>query len=43
MTNGEQKMLTRGMAAGTLTGIAIGLMLALVIMMKPELFTALIR
>jgi hypothetical protein len=43
MTTGEQKMLMRGVAAGTLMGVAIGLMLALSIMMKPELFAALIR
>jgi tetrahydromethanopterin S-methyltransferase subunit F len=40
MTNGEQKALMRGVAAGTLMGIAIGLMIALVIVMKPELFAA---
>jgi hypothetical protein len=38
MTNGEQKMLARGVAAGTLIGVAIGLMIALAIAMKPELF-----
>ena len=43
MTNGEQKMLVRGVAAGTLIGLAIGGMIALVIAMKPELFAGLIQ
>jgi hypothetical protein len=43
MTNGEQKMLTRGVAAGTIMGLALGLMIALFIAMKPELFAGLIR
>jgi tetrahydromethanopterin S-methyltransferase subunit F len=43
MTNGEGKMLWRGVAAGTLMGLAIGLMLALVIAMKPELFARLVQ
>lgn len=38
MTNGEQKMLMRGVAAGTIVGLATGLMIALFIAMKPELF-----
>jgi hypothetical protein len=38
MSNGEQKMLVRGVAAGTMLGLAIGLLLALFIAMKPELF-----
>jgi hypothetical protein len=42
MTHGEQKMLWRGVAAGTIIGMAIGGMIALVIAMKPELFAALI-
>ena len=41
MTHGEQKMLWRGVAAGTMIGMAIGGMIALVIAMKPELFAAL--
>jgi tetrahydromethanopterin S-methyltransferase subunit F len=41
MTHGEQKMLWRGVAAGTIIGMAIGGMIALVIAMKPELFAAL--
>ena len=41
MTQGEQKMLWRGVAAGTIIGMAIGGMIALVIAMKPELFAAL--
>jgi tetrahydromethanopterin S-methyltransferase subunit F len=43
MTSGEQKVLVRGVAAGTIMGIAIGLMLALVIAMKPHLFAGLVR
>jgi hypothetical protein len=41
MTHGEQKMLWRGVAAGTMIGLAIGGMIALVIAMKPELFAGL--
>lgn len=41
MTTSEQKMLYRGVAAGTMIGLAIGLMIALVIAMRPELFAAL--
>ncbi len=43
MTTGEQKMLWRGVAAGTLLGLAIGGMIALVIATKPELFAGLIQ
>jgi tetrahydromethanopterin S-methyltransferase subunit F len=43
MTNGEQKVLWRGIAAGTILGLAIGGMIALVIAMKPELFAGLIQ
>jgi hypothetical protein len=43
MTNGEQKMLRRGVAAGTLMGMTMGLMLALVIASKPQLFAALLQ
>jgi hypothetical protein len=43
MTSGEQKMLWRGVAAGTIIGLAIGGMIALVIAMKPELFAALMQ
>jgi hypothetical protein len=43
MTTGEHKMLVRGVAAGTLIGLVIGGMIALVIALKPELFAALIR
>ena len=43
MTNGEQKMLVRGVAAGTMMGLAIGLITALLIAMKPELFAGMIR
>jgi tetrahydromethanopterin S-methyltransferase subunit F len=42
MTNGEQKMLRRGVAAGSLMGLAIGGIIAFVIAMKPELFAGLI-
>jgi tetrahydromethanopterin S-methyltransferase subunit F len=43
MTDGEQKVLWRGVAAGTIVGLALGLMIALFIAMKPELFAGLIR
>jgi hypothetical protein len=43
MTDGEQKVLWRGVAAGTLLGLAIGGMIALVIAMKPELFARLLQ
>jgi hypothetical protein len=42
MTNGEQKVLWRGVAAGTIVGLTLGLMIALFIAMKPELFAGLI-
>jgi hypothetical protein len=43
VTNGEQKFLWRGVAPGTIVGLAFGLMIALFIAMKPELFAGLIR
>ena len=43
MTNGEKRVLMRGVAAGTITGVAVGLILALFIAMKPEFFAAVIR
>ena len=43
MTNGEEKMLWRGVAAGTLMGLAIGGMIAFVIAIKPEFFAVLIQ
>jgi hypothetical protein len=43
MTNSEEKVLWRGVAAGTLMGLAFGLMIALFIATKPELFAALVR
>lgn len=43
MTTGEHKIFWRGVAAGTLLGLAIGLISALFIAMKPELFAALVR
>ena len=43
MTNGEQKVLWGGVAAGTIVGLALGLMIALFVAMKPELFAGLIR
>jgi tetrahydromethanopterin S-methyltransferase subunit F len=43
MINGEQKVLWRGVAAGTIVGLALGVMIALFIAMKPELFAGLIR
>ena len=43
MTNGEQKVPWRAVAAGTIVGLALGLMIALFIAIKPELFAGLIR
>jgi hypothetical protein len=43
MTNGEQKMLWRGVAAGTLIGLAIGGMIALWIAARPEFFAGLVQ
>jgi len=43
MTTGEQKILRRGVAAGTLLGLAIGGIIALFIAMKPALLAALVR
>ena len=43
MTANEQKVLRRGVAAGTLIGLALGLMIALVIAVRPELFRALLQ
>jgi hypothetical protein len=43
MTDGEKKVLWRGMAAGTIVGLVLGLTIALFIAMKPELFAGLIR
>ena len=43
MTNSEQKVLWRGVAAGILIGLATGLMIALFIATKPELFRTLVR
>ena len=43
MTNGEQKVMVRGVAAGTLIGLAIGGMIALFIALKPELLARLIQ
>jgi len=43
MTNNEQKVLVRGVAAGTIMGVAIGLVLALVIAMKPAFFAGLVH
>jgi hypothetical protein len=43
MTSGEQKMAWRGIAAGTIMGLAIGGIIALCIAVRPEFFAALIR
>ena len=43
MTNGEQKMLVRGVAGGVVMGLAIGLLIALFIAVRPEWFAALAR
>jgi tetrahydromethanopterin S-methyltransferase subunit F len=41
VTNGEHKMLMRGVAAGTIMGMAIGLIMALFIVVRPEFLRAL--
>ena len=43
MTQGEQKMLRRGVAAGTLIGLVIGGLIAIAIVTRPELFGALVQ
>jgi hypothetical protein len=43
MTNSEQKVLWRGVAAGIVVGLATGLMIALFIAIRPELFAPLAR
>jgi hypothetical protein len=43
MTPSEQKVLWRGVAADTLVGVVVGLLIALFIAIRPELFTSLIR
>jgi hypothetical protein len=43
MTTSEEKILWRGVAAGTLVGLAVGGMIALFIAVRPELFRALIQ
>jgi hypothetical protein len=43
MTPGERKIFNRGVAGGTMLGLALGLLLALFIALRPELFAALIR
>jgi len=43
MTTGERKILLRGVAGGTMMGLALGLMIALVIAIKPHLFAGLIH
>jgi hypothetical protein len=43
MTNREKKVFWRGVAGGTMLGFALGLIVALFIAMKPELFAGLLR
>ena len=43
MTHGEQKMLRSGIAAGTLIGLAIGGMVAIIIASRPEIFSSLVQ
>lgn len=43
MTHGEQKVFVFGVTAGSILGLAVGLLIALFIAIKPELFKALIR
>ena len=42
MTPSDQKILWRGVAAGTLVGLAIGGLIALLIAIRPELFRVLL-
>jgi len=42
LTTSEQKVFRRGVAAGTIMGLALGLMIALFIAVRPDLFRALI-
>lgn len=41
MTSGEQRTFWRGVGAGTITGLALGSLLALFIAIRPEWFAAL--
>ncbi len=43
MTSDEQKVIWRGVAAGSIIGVAIGGMIALIIAMKLELFARLVQ
>lgn len=43
MTSGEQKVFMRGVAAGTITGVAIGLILAMFVALKPDFFGRLLQ
>jgi len=43
MTSGEHNALMRGVAAGTIMGVAIGLILAMFVVLEPEFFAALLR
>lgn len=43
MTAGEQKMLNRGVAVGMLMGLALSLMIARAMAMRPDFFAALLR
>ena len=43
MTTNEQKVLWRGVAAGSLVGLAMGGIIALIIAIRPELLRALMQ
>ena len=43
MTKSERKILYRGLAAGTLLGMGIGGIIALLILMRPDFFAAIFR
>jgi hypothetical protein len=43
MTQGESKLFWRGVGAGTMIGLAFGLISALFIALRPEFFVALIQ
>jgi hypothetical protein len=43
MTNADQKLVMRGVAAGAMVGLTLGLMIALFIALRPELFAGLLH
>jgi predicted alpha/beta superfamily hydrolase len=43
MKSGEQKLMMRGVAAGTMIGLALGGIIALFIALRPDLFARLME